>query len=131
MMVQKLEIFEPRFNNEELEEEFNKFFFKNNLTPLFTNEHRAGSISVTYLDARSVIKPGGSYNKTLLEFADILQMNWDNKSFEEALFKMIYEARSFGKLMKIIEETIRYVYDLDEDRQHNMWNIIWYTKEVY
>ena len=43
-MYEKFEIFEPRFNNEELEKEFNDFFYKYNLTSLFTNEHRAGSI---------------------------------------------------------------------------------------
>lgn len=128
---EKFHIFEPRFNNEELEQEFNDFFHKYNLTSLFTNEHRAGSISVTYLDARSVINPGGSYHETLKDFADFLSIGNDNKSYEEALFKIIYEARSFQALMRTIKKLIQHFQTVDSKHMFNLWNIVFYTKELF
>lgn len=130
-MNEKFQIFEPRFNDEELENEFHSFFHKYNLTPLFTNEHRAGSISVTYVDARSVINTDGSYHETLKEFADLLSIGNDNKSYEEALFKVIYEARSFQGLMKTIRNLIEYIKSIDPEHMFNLWNIVFYNKEVY
>lgn len=130
-MVDKFQIFEPRFYNDELEEEFHNFFYKYNLTPLFTNEHRAGNISVTYLDAKSVVNPSGSYHKTLKEFADILTIANDNKAYEEALFKIIYEARSFQKLMKTIRNLIKYIENIDNNHLFNLWNIVFYNKDVF
>ena len=130
-MYEKFQIFEPRFNNEELEKEFNEFFYKYNLTSLFTNEHRAGSISLTYVDARSVINTGGSYHETLKEFADLLTIGNDNKSYEEALFKIIYEARSFQSFMKKIRDLLNYAKTVDSEDLNNLWNIVFYNKDVY
>ena len=130
-MYEKFQIFEPRFNNEELEKEFNEFFYKYNLTSLFTNEHRAGSISLTYVDARSVINTGGSYHETLKEFADLLTIGNDNKSYEEALFKIIYEARSFQSFMKKIRDLLNYAKTVDSKDLNNLWNIVFYNKDVY
>src|SRR5699024_3609639 len=127
----KFQIFEPRFNNDELETEFNNFFHKYNLTSLFTNEHRAGSITVTYVDARSVINENGSYHNTLKEFADYLSIANDNKSYEEALFKIIYEARSFQGFVKTIKKLLDYMKSIDPDHLFNLWNIVFYNKEVY
>ena len=131
IMYEKFEIFEPRFNNEELETEFNNFFYKYNLTSLFTNEHRAGSITVTYVDARSVINTGGSYHETLKEFADLLTIGNDNKSYEEALFKIIYEARSFQSFMKKIRDLLNFAKTIDSEHLKNLWNIVFYKKDVY
>ena len=130
-MYEKFHIFEPRFNDDELETEFNNFFHKYNLTSLFTNEHRAGSISVTYVDARSVINTGGSYHNTLKEFADLLTIGNDNKSFEEALFKIIYESRSFQAFMKKIKDLLNYAKTIDPEHLENLWNIVFYNKDVY
>ena len=130
-MDNKFQIFEPRYNDDELDQEFHNFFYKYNLTSLFTNEHRAGSISVTYVDARSVINTGGSYHETLKEFADLLTIGNDNKSYEEALFKIIYEARTFQSLMKTIRKLMDYIKTIDPDHMFNLWNIVFYNKEVY
>ena len=144
-MYEKFQIFEPRFNDDELETEFNNFFHKYNLTSLFTNEHRAGSISVSYVDARSVIassghfsnvggervEHGGSYHETLKEFADLLTIGNDNKSYEEALFKIIYESRSFQAFMKKIKDLLEYVKSIDPENLQNLWNIVFYNKDVY
>ena len=127
---QKFFIFEYRFNNEELENEFNNFFHANNLNALFTNEHMAGSITVTYVDAKSVLNEGGSYQKTLKEFAELLTLANDNKSYEEAMFRIIYEARSFQSFMRKLKLLIEYLKTVDERYKHNIWNIVWYNKDL-
>ena len=127
---QKFYLFEYRFNNEELENEFNDFFHANNLNPLFTNEHMAGSITVTYVDAKSVLNEGGSYQKTLKDFAELLTLANDNKSFEEAMFRIIYEARSFQGMMRKLKELVNFIKTVDERNKHNIWNIVWYKKDL-
>lgn len=127
---QKFYLFEYRFNDEELQTEFNNFFHSNNLNPLFTNEHMAGTITVTYIDAKSVINPGGAYNKVLKDFSELLTLANDNKSFEEAMFRIIYEARSFQGLIRKLKQLIDYIKQIDDDKKHNTWNIVWYNKDL-
>lgn len=129
-MNYNFQIFEPLFNNEELENEFNNFFYKYNLTPIFTNEHRAGSITVTYIDAKSVVNSGGSYHETLKELADLISMNNDNKSYEEALFRLIYKPRSFQGFMNYVKKHIELISSIEEEFLFNMWNIVWYAEEL-
>ena len=129
-MEQKFFIFEYRFNNEELENEFNDFFHRNNLHSLFTNEHMAGSITVTYVDAKSVLNDGGAYNKVLKDFSELLTLANDNKSYEEAMFRIIYEARSFQALIRKLKQLIDYIKNIDDNKKHNTWNIVWYNKDL-
>ena len=130
--MQRLQIFEPLFNNDELDQEFQNFFYKNGLTPLFTNEHRAGTISVTYIDAKSVVNKGGSYQKILKKFADYLVLAQDNKSYEEAIFEVIYKARTFQKLINNIKKVMAFIdSQIDSEHLFNTWNIVFYTKSVY
>src|SRR5699024_12631220 len=130
-MYKKIQRIEPRFNDKELETEINNYFHKYNLTSLFTNEHRSGSITLTYVDARSVINTDGSYHNTLKEFADLLTIGNDNKSYEEALFKIIYESRSFQSFMKKIKDLLEYAKSIDPENLNNLWNIVFYNKDVY
>lgn len=130
-LYEKFQIFEPRFNDEELEEEFNNFFHRYNLNSLFTNEHRAGSISVTYVDAKSVINTGGSYHETLKQFADYLTLGNDNQSYEEALFKLIFESRSFQMLMMKIKKLMDFINTIKPEHLFNLWNIVFYNKDIY
>lgn len=129
-MEQKFFIFEYRFNNEELEKEFNDFFHRNNLHSLFTNEHMAGTITVSFNDARSVINNGGAWNKPLLEFAEILTIANDNKSYEEVMFRIIYESRSMQGMIGKIKKIIEYIKQIDDNKKHNTWNIVWYNKDL-
>lgn len=130
MDVPKFQIFEPKFNNEELENEFHAFFYKNNLTPLFTDEHMATGITFTYVDAKSVLNEGGSYQKVLKEFAELLTIGNDNKSYEEAMFRIIYESRSFQSMIKKIKDLNEYIKTIDERYKKNTWNIVWYNKDL-
>lgn len=127
---QKFLLFEYRFNNEELEQEFNDFFHGNNLDPLFTNEHMAGSITVSYVDAKSVLNEGGSYQKTLKDFSELITLANDNKSYEEAMFRIIYEARSFQAFMRKIKQLINHIKTIEDNKKHNTWNIVWYNKDL-
>lgn len=121
-------LFDPKFNKPELERNFKDFFYAHNLSPLFTNSHRASNLKLSYVDAKSVVNQGGSYNKTLQEFSSILNMYKNNKSYEEAVFKIIHDARSFQGMMNKIRSLMRYIKnEINQQHKWNMWNIVWYN----
>lgn len=128
--MDKFNVFDFKFDDEELEEEFNKFFYANNLTSLFTLEHRSTPISVTWVDARSVVRDKGTYAKTLVEFSNILVMAQDNKMYDDSVFKVIYNARSFQKLIQIMRDIIEFIRTVDEEHLFNFWNIVFYTQPL-
>ena len=131
-MAESFHIFSYKFNDEELEQNFNDFFNMYNLTPLFTNEHRASPISVSYIDAKSVVNTTGKYHSVLKNFSDYINTAMDNQMYESALFKTIYQANSFQGLMGIIQRIMKHIEnDIDNKHLFNTWNIVWYTKEVY
>lgn len=126
--LDKLQVFEPVFDNEELEEEFNAFFYKHNLTPLFTNEHKHPyGVKVGWADAKSVVN-GTGYAKTLIEFSDYLSRANDNKMYEEATFRVLYECRDFNRLIKNIKRYMQYMDTFENRHVFNSWNIVWYSK---
>lgn len=129
-MIQKLNIFTIRFNDEELEEELHKFFNVNNLLPLFSNEHRANHITVSYVEARSVVNPTGKYRRVFEDFSEVLTIANDNKSYEEALFKIIYESRTMQGLVNKLKRYMKYINQIDQNHLHNTWNIVWYNKQL-
>jgi len=130
MDVPRFNVFETRFNDDELENEFHSFFYKNNLTALFTNEHRASGITVTYIDAKSVVNKGGSYHKQLKKFSNILSMANDNKSYEEAIFRILYNSRTFQGFMSNIRKVSDYIKTIDPAFKFNTWNIVWYNEDL-
>ena len=131
-MAEIFHIFSYKFNDEELEQNFNDFFNMYNLTPIFTNEHRASPISVSYIDAKSVVNTTGKYHNLLKNFSDYVNTAMDNKMYESALFKMIYQANSFQGLIGIVNRIMKHIEnDIDNKHLFNTWNIVWYTKEVY
>ena len=129
-MYPELSIFEYGFTNEEIQKEFNDFFFKYGLEPLFTNEHQAGSIKVALPFAQSILNVGGANRRLFLELADYLMMAQDNKSFEEAVFRMIYEARTFQGLINKVKKIVNYIRTISVEHLHNTWNIVWYNKDL-
>ena len=130
-MIPKLQVFEVLTVDEELAKEFNDFFTKWDLLPLFTNEHRTGKIKVTDADARAVTNHGGAYNKDLKLFSELMDYAQDNKSYEQALFKVLYGAKSFQKLMNNIRNVSKHIRnEIQQDRQHNRWNIVFYDKRI-
>jgi len=128
--MQKFNIFEPLYSNDELENEFTNFFYKYNLTALFTNEHRAQSIKVTYVDAKAVVNSGGKYHKILKQFSSIINIAQDNKMYEEALFEIIYTARTFQGFMNQLKKLFDHVAKV-YDHLYNYWNIVFYTEELH
>lgn len=129
-MESKFHIFDVKSMNEELEKEFHNFFYKYGLTPLFTNEHRAGNITVSDNELRSVVNTSGKAHKVFLEFADIILMNNDNKSYEEIIFKLIYKSRSLQGLVNNIKKVMEFIKTIESEDMHNMWNIVFYNKEL-
>ena len=129
-MIEHFQVFDFITMNEKLINDFHKFFYSNNLLVLFTNEHRAGTITVRDTDARSVVN-NGKYHRDLLEFSDILAIGSDNKMLEEATFKILYEARTFQRMMNIIRDLINYYRTIDPEDIDNFWNIVFYNKTLF
>ena len=128
-MENELIVFDMQFNDEELEQEFYDFFTRFDLQPLFTNEHRTTPIRVSWAEARAVI--GGRYTRDLWNMADILQMGDDNKMYENALFRIIYNANSVQGMMNNIRKINQHVNsEIGIGYLHNTWNIVWYNKEL-
>lgn len=128
--VPKFQLFNEKYNNEELSNEFHAFFYRYNLTRLFSDAYLSSDISVRYVDAKSVVNDGGSYHKALLEFSELITLGNDNKSYDEAMFKIINESRSFQSMMNKIKELNSYIKTIDERFKFNTWNIVWYKKDL-
>lgn len=128
--MNKFTVFDPMFNNEELENEFHKFFYSNNLSPLFTNEHRTSPIKVTYIDARSVTN-NGSYASQLKDFSDILSIANSNQRYEEATFRILHKASTFQKMMNNIKKVLEEYRTTDPKFLFNFWNIVYYNKDLF
>lgn len=124
------QIFEPKFDNPELEQEFQDFFTRNGLDPLFTYEHKAGAISVTWTDARSVVNESGSYSYLLKNFADILLIANDNQNYKTVLLQILYHANTFQKMMRNIRKIVDEFSIMPEKYLYNMWNAVKYTNVV-
>lgn len=115
-----------------VEEDFYKFFYSNNLLPLFTNEHRTESIDVSLVNAQSVLKSdgkGGQARKVLLEFAKWLNMGMDNMMYESEVFKLIWEAKTWDQFLKRLTVASEYMQTILPNYLHNIWNIAWYDKD--
>lgn len=112
-----------------VEEEFNNFFYTHNLTPLFTYEHKAEPIPVALIDAQSAIKPGGRDNKILTRFANYVAMAQDNKTYDQALFKILYNARDWRGFLNDITKHMDYIDGIEQNYLHNTWNIVFYDKD--
>src|SRR5690625_3858090 len=97
-------IFDYVFNDEELEEEFESYFISNDLLSLFTNEHRSSPIRVSWTEARALIN--GTYSKDLLQMKEILTIGTDNKMYENAVFRIIYNSRSMQGMVNRIRRKI-------------------------
>lgn len=129
--MDKFTVFDPMFNNEELENEFHAFFYKNNLTSLFTNEHKTSPIKVTYLDAKSVVNNNGAYASMLKDFSDVLSQANDNQMYNESTFKVIQKASTFQKMMNNIKKILQEYRTTDNEHLFNFWNIVYYNKDLF
>lgn len=124
-------VFDFMFNNEKLENDFIKFFKVNNLDPMFTNEHRTGPIKVYLPDAQSVINDKGKYAQNLRDISDLLSTAQNNKKYNEATFKILYTAKTFQKMMNNIKRILKQEERTWDKHKHNIWNIVYYNKDLF
>ena len=129
--MERFQIFYHVSNNEELIKDFDKFFSLYDLEPLFTDEHRAQPIKVTDTDLRSVAITG-KYRRDLQEFADLIAMANTNKMYQSTMFRVLYKATTFQKLMSNIRKINEYLTrEVGVSYLHNSWNIVWYNEQLY
>ena len=123
--------FHKAYDNEEMEQEFYNFFSKYGLSRLFNNEDKLTQIYVSDNDVRSVVNTSGKYHKILIDMAELLLTADDNKMYEEAVFRVIYNAVSLQSLMKKITQINEYfIVGVLKKHEHNFWNIVWYNKDL-
>lgn len=128
-MNKQIQIFDVLTTNEEEEQEFYNFFHKYKLDALFTNEHRASPITVPWSDMKGVINPNSSFHKTLKGLGDLLSRATDNKKYEQAVFRIIYESNHIRGLISRAQKLIDYDKNvMTDNKAHNLWNIVWYNK---
>ena len=129
-------VFDYAFDDEELEQEFEEFFITNNMLPMFTNEHRSTPISVSYVEARSVIN-GGAYAKKLQSIVDDIHSSTNNKKYEEEMFMILYKSNSVrgmalnhAKISDFIIHITDPSNDLEGKYEKNKWNIVFYNDDL-
>lgn len=88
------------------------------------------NFNITYVDLRSVVG-GGSYRK---DFDRLAQIKDDREFFSEIIsrqkiFTKILE-KSKGNFQSLMREVRKLIELHDLTKQHNTWNIVWYTDFV-
>lgn len=128
--VLKIQIFHVRTMNDQIENDFYAFFYKYNLMPLFTDEHRTTNITVSDSDARAVINTGGAYHQPLKELAQLLTIQNNNDMFQEAMLKLIDTPKSFRKFMNNVKKVIAHLKTITIDNKTRIWAIVFYMEDL-
>lgn len=112
--------------NQEMVQEFHRFFSINNLTPLFTSEQLSSHISVSDNELRSIVTTGSKV-KPFLDLASFLLENTHNKRYNDALLRIIDEPNSFTKFTTYVTRIVNLWYkEENENRKNNFWNAVFY-----
>ena len=111
--------------NQELAQEFHRFFTINTLTPLFTHEHIASHISVSDNELRSIVTTGSKV-KPYLELATFILTHSDNKGYNRAMLRIIDEPKSFTKLTTYVTRIVKLWETIEDEYRPNFWNIVLY-----
>lgn len=130
--VQPINMFHFKFNNDKLENDVYKFFNYNGLLPLFDKEEKAGIITINDAEARELTKIVSKKQRILKEFGDFyLTLGQTNKSYNEAVFKIIDESRSLTGMVNKIERYMDYIKsEIHIEHLSNTWNIVFYNKDL-
>ena len=130
-MEKQIHVFDLLTIHEEEEEEFYKFFHKYKLDPLFTDEHRTTPITVPRTDMKGIINPETSFHKTLKELGNILTVGDGSQKYQQALFRIIDEATHIRTVISTARKIVDYEKNVVLDKhKFNLWNIVWYNKEL-
>ena len=128
--VPEIQLFDVLTVDDQRENDFYAFFYKYNLMPLFTDEHRTDNIKVTDNDVRAVINTGGAYHKPLKELAQLLTIQNENDMFQEAMLKLIDTPTTFQKFMNNVKKVINKLKTITIDKKTRIWTIVFYMDEL-
>lgn len=124
-------VFNHNTTDEELIEKFEDTIQRLDIEPLFTDEHRSTSISVSWAMLKNLVNGGSSY-QVLKNFSDFIHTSDDNKMYASVMLRTLHQPNNFENLIKNIKEVNHYIsHNIDEQHQHNKWNIVWYNEELY
>ena len=112
--IDKFQVFNFMFDDEELEEEFHRFFNSYNLNVLFTLEHNSKPISVTYMEAKRVVNVAGSYKERYLN------KNYDpDKNRQKQYYTRTRHVKE-GDYGKYFKEFSDYLHMADDNKMYNL-----------
>ena len=110
----KFQVFDFLFNDEELEEEFHKFFNKYNLNALFTLEHRSESIKVSDTEARSVTNVARTYTERYLN------KNYDPTKNKQKQYYTRTRHVKEGANAKYFKDFSDYLHMANDNKMYNL-----------
>lgn len=130
-IVPEIILFDIRTINDELVKEFKNFFYRNNLMPLFTNEHKVSQIVVGDIEIRGVTNTDGAYREDLEQLSKNIGIAADNKRYEEAITSIIDRPRNFISFMQNVRKLNDYIAQgIYVEHAHNAWNIVYYNENL-
>lgn len=130
-MKQKIQVFDYNFNDEDLENDFNDYMASDDMIALFTEEHLIPTISVSYIEAKSIVNEHGAYRKIFDDFKDYLNNQIDNKAYNEAILRVIYNPKSIQALTNNMKKVMRFKKtEVLPEHEFNFWNIVYYNKNL-
>lgn len=124
-------VFNHNTTDEELIEKFEDTIQRLDIEPLFTDEYRSTSISVSWAMLKNLVNGGSSY-QVLKNFSDFIHTSDDNKMYASVMLRTLYQPSNFENLIKNIKEVNQYIsHNIDDKHLDNKWNIVWYNEELY
>lgn len=129
-------VFNHNTTDDELIEKFEDKIQRLELEPLFTDEHKSTSISVSWAMLKSVVNGGSAY-QTLSQFSDHINASKtdkskDNQMYASTMLRTLNTPVNFDGLIKNIKKVNEYLsHKVIDEHKHNKWNIVWYNEELY
>lgn len=101
-------------------------FFQKTIPEFFTFGNT--NIKVGYIDARSIVNSGGSYNKLFKQLANYSSMveTWQEEKQRQVVYMEILEQFSGSTFNSLASAVRKLLVNLRFANQHNMWNIVFY-----
>ena len=124
-------VFNHNTSDEDLIEDFEKTMKKLELEPLFTDEHKSTSITVSWAMLKNLVNGGSSY-QTLKTFSDYIKTSDDNKMYASVMLRTLNMPANFENLIKNVKKVNEYIsHGILDKHMHNKWNIVWYNEDLY
>ena len=118
--------------NREMIDEFERFWFDNELDELFTDEHRVPyNIIVHWSHVRNVVSPSsGKYRADLLRFKDIMKKDTESDQYQRVMRQILVQSKGQFKVqMEKIQAVSRVIENAPPEYNTRLWQAAYYSEE--